>query len=69
MKVTNSKTIHLTEKEVREAIGNWLAERSSYDDLYYQLFTKNKSTLDFNHDGSLFIVVDGEIEEYNSEKK
>jgi len=37
MKVTSSKTIHLTEKEVKDAIGNWL--------------------------------IDGEIEEYNSEKK
>jgi hypothetical protein len=69
MKVTSSKTIHLTEKELKEAIGNWLAERTSYEDRYYRHFTGNKSIFEFDEDGNLVIIIDGEIEEYNSEKK
>jgi hypothetical protein len=69
MKVTSSKTIHLTEKEVKDAIGNWLAERASYEDGYYRLFVNNKSIFEFDKNGDLIIVIDGEIEEYNSEKK
>lgn len=69
MKVTNSKIIYLSEKEVREAIENWLAERHSYDHIYYKLFKNNHSMLDFDEKGNLSIVVDGEVEEYNSETK
>jgi hypothetical protein len=69
MRVTSSKTIHLTEKELRYAIGNWLAERSSYEDKYYRQFILNKSILEFDRNGNLIIVIDGEVEEYNSENK
>lgn len=69
MRVTSSKTIHLTEKELRDAIGNWLAERASYEDGYYRQFIHNRSILEFDRSGNLVIVMDGEIEEYNSEKK
>jgi nitrate reductase NapAB chaperone NapD len=69
MKVTSSKTIHVTEKELKEAIGNWLAERTSHEDVYYQHFIHNNSIFEFDKDGNLIIVIDGETEEYNSEKK
>jgi hypothetical protein len=69
MKVTSSKTIHLSEKELKDAVGNWLAERTSYGDVYYRHFIHNNSILEFDRDGNLVIVIDGEIEEYNSEKK
>ena len=69
MKVTSSKTIHLTDKDLREAIANWLSERSSYEDSYYRMFMFNKSIFEFDKNGNLVIVIDGEIEEYNSEKK
>jgi hypothetical protein len=69
MRVTNSKIIYLTEKEVRQAIEDWLAARHSYDHPYYKLFKNNHSMLDFDQDGNLSIVVDGEVEEYNSEKR
>jgi hypothetical protein len=69
MKVTNSKIIYLTEREVKEAIENWLAARYSYDHPYYSLFKNNHSMLDFDEHGNLAIVIDGEVEEYNSEKK
>jgi len=69
MRVTNSKIIYLTEKEVRQAIEDWLADHSSYDDPYYKLFKNNHSMLDFDQNGNLSIVVDGEVEEYNSEKR
>ena len=69
MRVTNSKIIYLTEKEVKEAIEDWLATRHSYEHPYYKLFKNNYSMLDFDKSGNLAIVVDGEVEEYNSEKK
>jgi hypothetical protein len=68
MKITSSKTIHLTEKELKQAIGDWLAERSSYEDGYYRLFSENKSIFEFDRNGNLVIVIDGEVEEYDSEK-
>ena len=69
MRVTNSKIIYLTKKEVKEAIEDWLAARHSYDHPYYKLFKNNHSMLDFDEHGNLAVVVDGEVEEYNSEKK
>lgn len=69
MKITSSKTIHLTEKELRDAIGNWLAERTSYENVYYKQFMNNKSIFEFDANGNLVIMIDGEVEEYNSEKK
>ena len=68
MRVTNSKIIYLTEKEVKEAIEDWLATHHSYEHPYYKLFKNNYSMLDFDESGNLAIVVDGEVEEYNSEK-
>ena len=72
MKVTSSKTIHLSEKELKTMIADWLlerAERASCDDGYFQLFVNNHSTFEFSNDGSLIIVIDGEIVEFDSEKR
>ena len=69
MKVTSSKTIHLSEKELKTMIADWLLERASCDDGYYQLFANNHSTFEFSNDGSLIIVIDGEIVEFDSEKR
>lgn len=69
MRVTNSKIIYLTEKEVKEAIEDWLATRHSYEHPYYKIFKNNYSMLDFDEAGNLAIVLDGEVEEYDSEKK
>jgi hypothetical protein len=66
MKVTNSKIIYLSEKEVKEAIGDWLADRHSYDHPYYRLFKQSCSILDLDKDKNLSIIIN--VEEYNSEK-
>jgi hypothetical protein len=67
MKVTNSKIIYLSEKEVKEAVGDWLADRYSYDHDYYKIFKHNHSMLHFDENGNLSIVIDGEVEEFNSD--
>jgi len=70
MKVTSSKTIYLSEKELKKIIADWLLkETSPCDDGYYQLFASNHSMLEFNQNGDLVIVIDGEIVEFNSEEK
>ena len=69
MKVTSSKTIHLSERELKTIIADWLLERSSPNDSYYQLFVNNHSTFEFSKDGNLVIIIDGEIVEFDSEKK
>ena len=69
MKVTSSKTIYLSEKELKNIIADWLIETSLCDDSYYQLFVSNNSMLEFNKNGDLVIVIDGEIVEFNSEEK
>jgi hypothetical protein len=69
MKVTSSKTIHLSEKELKTIIADWLLERSSPNDSYYQKKKKNHSTFEFSKDGNLVIIIDGEIVEFDSEKK
>ena len=69
MKVTSSKTIHLSEKELKTIIADWLLERSSPNDSYYQLFANNHSTFEFSKDGNLVIIIDGEIVEFDSDKK
>jgi len=69
MKVTSSKTIYLSEKELKNIIADWLIETSLCDDGYYQLFVSNNSMLEFNKNGDLVIVIDGEIVEFNSEEK
>lgn len=69
MKVTSSKTIHLSEKELKTIIADWLFERGSCNDAYYQLFVNNHSTFEFSKDGNLVIIIDGEIVEFDSEKK
>lgn len=69
MRVTSSKTIHITEKELKNIIADWLGERASYDDAYYKLFVNNHCLFEFDEKGNLVVVIDGELEEYNSDKK
>lgn len=69
MKVTSSKTIYLSEKELKNIITNWLLEKSSFDNGYYQLLANNHSILEFDKNGDLAIVIDGEIVEFDSEKR
>lgn len=69
MRITSSKTIHLTEVEIKEAIAQWLGDNLPNTDLTYNLFMSRNSILDFSKNGGLSIIIDGEVEEYNSEKK
>lgn len=69
MKVTSSKTFHLTQQELKTIISEWLWVKSTENSQYYRLFTTNNSTFEFDRNGDLTIIIDGEIEEYNSEKK
>jgi hypothetical protein len=66
MRVTNSKIIYLTEKEVKEAIMDWVFSR--HNEEYHNILMQNNFALDF-HNNCLALVVDGEVEEYNLEKK
>ena len=69
MKVTSSRTFHLTQQELKTIISEWLWVKSTENSQYYRLFTTNNSTFEFDRNGDLTIIIDGEIEEYNSEKK
>ena len=69
MKITNCKTFHLTEKELKEAITDWVANRFSFDDQYFKILNHNKAIIEINSNGTISIMIDGEFEEYNSEKK
>ena len=42
---------------------------TSYDDIYYRIFMQNKTIFEFDKTGNLTIIIDGEVEEYNSEKR
>ena len=69
MKITNLKTIHLNNLEVKNAIVAWLGKNLPYDNLAFTLLLNNNFILNFKNDGGLSIVIYAEIEEYNSEKK